>query len=296
MGGSPGAGLSTNDRLKVIRSAAACGVWMFSFCGAEPLLVDDLDALIGEAKSLGMLVNVSTNGSRLEEKADMLVRLGVDTVAVSIDSHEGAVHDSSRDFSGLFERLSRGIDKLRLSRRGKSPWIAARHLVSGRNYFAIRDFVRYWTGKVDEVVLKPVFCSKDGLFTIPADMRVDPAKEKEFREYFAKVLKEFPQLNTSYHRLIPDYLHGKCPERVFRCFAGTFFADIDCEGNLSPCTEYGFKAGNVPEKGLLDVWASGGMKDFRKTIRENKKCAACWGDKFASGIMVERALRLMGGV
>jgi MoaA/NifB/PqqE/SkfB family radical SAM enzyme len=295
-GGSPGAGLSTEDRLKVVRSAAACGVWMFSFCSAEPLLIDDLDVLIGEAKDSGMLVNVSTNGSRLEEKADMLARLGVDTVAVSIDSHVGAAHDSSRNFIGLFERLSRGIDKLRSSRKGKRPWIAARHLVSGRNYFEIRDLVRHWTGKVDEIVLKPVFRSQDGIFTIPQDMRVDPAKEKEFREYFANVLKEYPALNTPYHRLIPDYLYGKDPERVFRCFAGTFFADVDCGGNLSPCTEYGFKAGNVLEQGLLGVWASDGMKSFRKTIRENKKCAACWGDKFASGLMVERALRFMGGI
>lgn len=288
--------LSTADRLKVVRSAAASGVWMFSFCSAEPLLADDLDVLIDEAKVTGMLVNVSTNGSRLEEKAVMLTRLGVDTVTVSIDSHESAAHDALRGFPGLFDRITRGMDRLRAVRKGRRPWLAARHLVSGRNCFAIRDFIRRWSGKVDEVILKPVFSSRDGVFVVPDDMRVDPSREREFREYFSRTLREHPELDTAYHRLIPDYLFGRDPKNVHRCFAGTFFADVGHDGTLSPCTEYGFSAGNILENDLLTVWASDGMRDFRKALKEKKKCAECWGDKFSQGMLVERAMRITGGI
>ncbi|MDD4013440.1 MAG: radical SAM protein [Candidatus Omnitrophica bacterium] len=291
-----GTELSFSEKSELIRGLAKAGVWLLSFCGAEPLLVEEIDALMHLAKSSGMLVNISTNGSRLFEKTSSILRSGVDSVTVSVDSHTRAVHDRLRNSPGLFEALSIGIDGLKCSRKGKSPWLAARCLVSRENWFSLREYVEHWSGRVDEIVFKPVCSSSDGMFLIPPEMAPDPERKAEFIAYFADILRDHPKLDTPYHRHLAEYLFGNCPGAQTYCFAGTFFADIDREGYLHPCTEYGSKLGNVIREGFLGVWSSPEARKFRSNIRKLKKCSSCWGDKFSSGIMVERVLKLTGGI
>ncbi len=288
--------LSAADKIRVVRELADSGVWLLSLCSAEPLLSQDIDQVIGEAKKRRLLVNVSTNGSRLEDKAEMLARSGVDTVTVSLDSHDAAVHDSMRGYPGLFVRAERGIKRLRSLRKGRRPWIAARHLVNARTYFTIGDFLEHWAGKVDEVIFKPVHSSSDGMFNVPADMRPRPGDEGTFREYFKTLLMRYPVMDSPYHRAIPDHLFGAVHDDGTRCFAGTFFTDIDCEGNVRPCTEYGREFGNMLKDGFLDIWASQGIRVFRKEIGKRKKCPGCWGDKFIAGSYVQRVLEMLGGI
>ena len=288
--------LSTEDKVRVIEQLSVSGVWLVSFCSAEPLLSDDLALLIKEAGKRKMLVNISTNGSMLEEKAEMLVDLGVDTVTVSIDSHDPHVHDSLRGYPGLFDRAEKGIARLRSLRGRRRPRLTARHLLNGRNCFALEEFVRYWAPKVDRIILKPVYASGDGVFHIPEDLKLRPEDEREFRKYFNDFLLRYPELDTQYHRIVPDQLFSLSCGFEWYCFAGTFFTDLDRQGNVCPCTELGLKFGNVLEKGFLDVWRSASLQDFRRELKEKKKCPSCWGDKFSAGIKVQDVLKLTGAL
>lgn len=289
--------LPTAKKIAILKELAQAGVWLLSLCSAEPLLSEDIDEVIAEAKRQRMLVNVSTNGAVLEQSVEMLIDMGVDRVTVSIDSHEAAIHDEARGGAGLFDRMERGVEYLRKSRKAADrPLVVARCLVSGKNCFAIREFVEYWRDKTDRIVLKPIYESPDGLFHIPEEMIPRQEKEAEFRDYFAEILEQYPELDSQYHRLVPDHLFGKGHDASWYCFAGTFYTDIDCEGNIYPCAEFGSGFGNILEKSFMDIWRSEPLRGFRGELKEKKKCPGCWGDKFIADMQVQKAMDFLGGI
>ncbi|MFC1549132.1 radical SAM protein, partial [Candidatus Omnitrophota bacterium] len=288
--------LSTEGKLSIIRDIGRSGVWLLSFCIAEPLLMDDLGDLIGEAKKQKMLVNISTNGSKLEECSEMLCAEGVDIITVSIDSHDPAVHDDMRGFPGLFDKAEKGIERIKTLRKGKRPWIVVRHLVNGRTYFEIDKFLEYWRDKGDEVVMKPVTTTPDGMYHVPENMFAKPGDEEKFRAYYKDILEKYTEIDNPYHRAIPDYIFGADDRKEYYCFAGTFFADIDQEGNLYSCIESGERFGSLREEDFIKIWGSDRMGRFRQDFKASKKCTGCWGDRFLAGIQVQRVLEQTGGL
>jgi radical SAM protein with 4Fe4S-binding SPASM domain len=96
----------------VIRDGAKLGATTTVFSGGEPLLRDDLTALIAFAKKQKMLTCVTTNGLLLDEKrAYELLCAGVDVVNVSIEGPRDA-HDALRG-KGSFDRALAALKNLR---------------------------------------------------------------------------------------------------------------------------------------------------------------------------------------
>ncbi len=105
--------LSTEECLSVIDQLADAGLMVLAFSGGEPLIRDDWHRLASHAKSRGLVVNIGTNGSLIDErKADKMKNIGVNSVTVSMDSHRAALHDKFRRFEGLFEHAVRAIRML----------------------------------------------------------------------------------------------------------------------------------------------------------------------------------------
>jgi radical SAM protein with 4Fe4S-binding SPASM domain len=86
----------------------------FSFTGGEPLLRPDLEELASYARSLGLRVNLITNGSlATKARAASLKAAGIDTAQVSLESPDAAIHDALCGVEGAWERTVAGIDELR---------------------------------------------------------------------------------------------------------------------------------------------------------------------------------------
>jgi len=287
--------LSTKERLDIIKKLGKAGVRQVSFCSGEPLLSEDLGLLIQEAKKQGMLINISTNGSRLKKKAEMLIDSGVDSITISIDSHIPELHDALRGYPGLFTRIEEGIEVIRRLRRGKYPLILARCLISRKNAFALEDYVNYWSGKVDNILFKPIHKQPATFYTIPPEMKFLPEDEADFKKYYYQILNKHKRLDNLYHREIPSYLFkNDLLENKYFCFNGTFFADIDCEGNLYPCLEQGRRAGNLLREDFLGIWRSIEMRRFRKLLKGKSKCDHCWSDRFLQNLYIQKFLHLSG--
>ena len=149
--------LTTKECIGIIRQAGRAKTWAISFTGGEPLLRPDICILINEAKKQGINVNINTNGSLLKNRAKELVASGVDTITVSLDSHDPDVHNSVRGFKGLFEKAEQGISEIRKLRKDRRPHLMARFTVNKRNYKGIQPYIEYWKDKVDKVTLQPVY-------------------------------------------------------------------------------------------------------------------------------------------
>jgi radical SAM protein with 4Fe4S-binding SPASM domain len=80
------------------------------FSGGEPLVRPDLFELAAHARSKGLHVVLSTNGTLIDqEKANRLKELEFAYVGISLDSAIPAVHDQFRGVEGAFQRTMRGF-------------------------------------------------------------------------------------------------------------------------------------------------------------------------------------------
>jgi len=287
--------LPLDAKLSIIRKLADAGVWMLSFCGGESLLCQDLDKLIVEAKKRGMLVSISTNGLLLEEKSDMLVRAGTDFITISMDSHDPDIHDAMRGYKGLFDKVEKGLRKIRETSKDEGfPHVEVRCLINKKNYLSLDEYVAYWREKVDGIIFKPIYSNPHVFFDVPVELAFCKDDEDKFRQYFSRFLLKNKALNTEYMRCIPDFLFT--PERLegkFLCFAGTFFAGVDALGRLRACSELSVCSnkplGNLVYDDFVELWNSPDMSQIRSVFKQGKRCR-CWMDKFSLSIPIQRML------
>ncbi len=90
-----------------IRDLKALGVKVIDFTGGEPLLHRELDQLLREAKSQGMITTVTTNGLLYPKHAEKLHGL-IDMLHFSLDSPVREEHDQSRGVK-CFDKVMESI-------------------------------------------------------------------------------------------------------------------------------------------------------------------------------------------
>jgi pyrroloquinoline quinone biosynthesis protein E len=89
-----GAELDTETWRRVLREAEDLGVVQLNLTGGEPLVRDDLEALIEEARRLDLYTNLITSGIPLtRERLARFRALGLDNVQISIQDTEAAASD-----------------------------------------------------------------------------------------------------------------------------------------------------------------------------------------------------------
>jgi pyrroloquinoline quinone biosynthesis protein E len=86
--------LSTDDWLRVLREARALGAVQLGLSGGEPLLRDDLEAIVAEAHRLGFYINLVTSGVGLNEaRIEALKAAGLDHIQLSFQDSTRELND-----------------------------------------------------------------------------------------------------------------------------------------------------------------------------------------------------------
>lgn len=102
--------LTTDQCKAVLDDLAEFKVPAVLFSGGEPLVREDIFELAGYARSKGLHVVLSTNGTLIDEKlAKTFVELQFAYIGISLDSAIPAIHDEFRGMPGAFERTMRGF-------------------------------------------------------------------------------------------------------------------------------------------------------------------------------------------
>ena len=84
--------LDTEDWLRVLRQARGLGAAQLGFSGGEPLVRQDLEVLVAEARTLGFYSNLITSGVGLTgDRVRSLREAGLDHIQVSFQSSEPEV-------------------------------------------------------------------------------------------------------------------------------------------------------------------------------------------------------------
>lgn len=259
--------LDTAGLLEVLQDMKSIGTAGVGFTGGEPMLRPDILELLRACARLGMHAHLNTDGFRVAEQADALLKTGVRSVNVSLDGPSAAIHDAARRKTGSFDVVLKALGALREARGGRrTPRITAVTVLSARNLHRAGDVVRVAVeAGADRVGVIPVHDFGQG---------EDAPEEAQVREGLASLRAlhraGLVDNSTGYLDLLPRAMRGG-PSPLF-CYAPYASVVVDCYGDVYPCfplMERDQPVGRIP---LAPLWRSQRYAAARKALAA---CTAC---------------------
>jgi MoaA/NifB/PqqE/SkfB family radical SAM enzyme len=247
--------LSTEQHRRVLAEFARLGTVRVKFLGGEPLLRDDIDALIVETRRLGMRAAMVTNGFLVPQKFDSIRKL--DELVISIDGSE-ATHDRQRG-RGTWKQVMAAIE---LCAREKVDFFLS--AVVTRDSAGDIDWLIALARRLGVMVNFQIPQSNEEMYgkgarkwmAGPEETRAVLARITAAKEAGAPVLFS----SRSYRHTLdwPDYALERVerPGEVSPCTAGKYFLQVEPNGDLYPCVLHvgRFVAKNVVRDGVEEAW------------------------------------------
>ena len=277
--------LSTEEVTRVLDGLAELGCQKVHFTGGELFLRKDVIALATHAKSLGIRVNMTTNGTRLDaELIRELLQIPVRSITLSIDSAIPRLHDALRGRKGAHKLTTRSLDRL-LRWRKRRTKIRLNTVVSKRNWSALVEMPAYLRDR-------PV----DGWLLIPVDPWTDAATAPDaeditrYNQEIAPVLAELvrvpnfdPWIFGSPGKAMTAVRQQRWARGYYdtkRCHVPWFHTLIDARGDVYPCC-MGHRRlsalGNVRSDTVSEIFRGSDYLAFRQSMRVRRPeiCHRC---------------------
>ena len=266
-----GAKMELDDILRLLPQFAGVKVLMLYGLG-EPLLHDDLETIIAEAKKYVPCVCFTTNGTLLTEKRTRsLAEAGLSRIHVSLDSLD---HDFFKKVTGGAE-----IDKIinNLEYFSRKTGIEIRiwsvvcrenveylhELVSLKKKIPTFNFFHLQMASGTELLDKHDYSS-----VIPADQM------KAFKDRIKSLCKDYNVITDV--GLLPD-IPPTAPRTGICSAPWTGTVMINVNGFVTPCCVLrSHNMANVHEVGFKSAWNHRNLKSFRKNILQGRYISDCF--------------------
>lgn len=265
--------LGTDDWLRVLREGRAMGAVQLGLSGGEPMLRDDLEPIVAEARRLGYYSNLLTSGVGLTDaRAAALKAAGLDHVQLSFQDSTQEMNDflsHTRTFE-LKQRVARTIKangwpmvlnvvihRLNIDHIGRIIEMAAE---LGAEFVELANTQYYsWA-----------FHNRAHLLPTREQLRQAEATTEAWRQKLGNTTKLL--------FVAPDW-HEGTPKRCVNGWGSTFVT-VTPDGTALPCHTArmlpGLQFPNVRQHSLHDIWHhSEGFNRFRGTGWMKEPCASC---------------------
>ncbi|MBI4679557.1 MAG: methyltransferase domain-containing protein [Elusimicrobia bacterium] len=230
---------------ELARELGRLGAVCVTLTGGEPLIREDLDAIV-RSFDLRFCLTVGTTGAGLtRDRAAALRAAGVFAVGVSLDSQDEAEHDRLRGAPGAFKTA---LAALRLCRdAGLYSYVvavASRGLLERGRFFGFMRFCGD-SGAYEVHLLEPC---PIGRLQGKKDAVLPPEDSRSILDYQAGVASDesLPILSA--------YAYVESVE-AFGCGAGLTHLYVDGSGEVSPCNFVPISFGNLLKTPFEDILA-----------------------------------------
>jgi pyrroloquinoline quinone biosynthesis protein E len=265
--------IGTEDWKRVFREARKMGAVQLGFSGGEPLLRDDLEELVAEARQLGYYTNLITSGIGLTEKrARALKDAGLDHIQLSFQDSTKELNDflsSTRTFdhknkvAAIIKSLGYPMVLNCVMHRYNLPHvdrIIGMAEAMGADFLELANTQYYGWAWLNRAALMPT----------PDELRAAEAIVDSHRQRLAGRMKIL--------WVSPDYVDAK-PKP---CMAGwgAVFMVIAPDGTALPCHSArmlpGFDFPKVTEHSIASIWRdSDAFNRYRGTSWMSDTCLSC---------------------
>jgi PqqA peptide cyclase len=265
--------LSTDDWLRVLREGRELGAVQLGLSGGEPLLRDDLQAIVAEARRLGYYSNLLTSGVGLTaERAAALRAAGLDHVQLSFQ-------DSTREVNDFLSHTKTFELKRRVAALIKQQgWPMVMNVVIHRLNIDHIDRIIGMAHELGAEYLELAntqyyswaFVNRAHLLPTREQLRRAEAVTDAWRAKLGAAMRLF--------FVAPDYHEGKAK----RCVNGwgSTLVNVTPDGTALPCHTAKMLPGlafpNVRQMSLREIWHdSEGFNRYRGTGWMKQPCASC---------------------
>lgn len=275
---------------------AELGCQKVHFSGGEPALRPDLADIVAHARRLKLRVTLTTNGSLLDRRlSKALVKAGLNSICVSIDSPLKAVHDGIRGREGALKATARGIKNLHRAagERGVNLPVQVNTVVSRENYatlMGLPDFLHQLG--VNSLLLMPVDDPSGELLLnrrrlADYNARIAPALAGR-----ALALGLIKNVRQAYPfgvapEEITDSRQGEYARGLYErqpCYAPWLHALVAADGRVAPCCSAPrVTLGNLNQQSFSEIWHGDRYGELRSAMRDGRPLPHCAGcDVFLS--------------
>ncbi|MEC8276563.1 MAG: radical SAM protein [Myxococcota bacterium] len=261
--------LSLEQIRPILSDAVSIGTQVLVITGGEPLLHPELCEIVRLAKSLGLSVNITTNGTRVEGMFDELVDSGVDSLSFSLDGLK-ETHERIRGKDGCFDETCSAIRRIRNETEiATSVYFVA----TSENVHELVDVYRLANGLGARFDFWPVNDAPE--LAIQARHHQDL-----WRKAVALISSEQPEVASRgpFYRDSLQYHSGDLYGKR-RCLGLVDQYGIDYAGNLIPCCVWErpeLVVGNVLDRPLRAWWVEPHVQESRRVLVETGCSVQCF--------------------
>lgn len=245
-----------------------------SFTGGEPTLrFETLVNCIEYAKTLGMRVNLITNGTLINEnKAKKLVNAGLDSVQVSIEGVTSETHDRIVQQKGAFERSIKTVEFF----KALGIHVHTNTTLNKQNKqdcLLLPEFVRNELG-LERFSMNLVIPTGSSIFNEGLVIKYNEVGDiiKLIQEKSKKAGVEF-----MWYSPVPLCMFNTITNDLGNkgCAACDGLLSVAPNGDVLPCSSYDESVGNLIEQEFLTVWNGKNAIHFRNKNFVHKLCKDC---------------------
>ena len=244
----------------------------FSFTGGEPLIRDDVEELAAYAVSLGLRVNLVTNGTLASpERARSLFASGIHTAQVSLEAPDAELHDRLTGASGAFGRTVAGIAALRSA--GLS--VQTNSTLTRANRDALPGLPAFVAGLGVRRMSMNLFIPS-GSGTNARDLYFPYAETGAFVDE-ARRRAKLAGVDFFWYSPTPLCLYNPISRGLGNksCAACDGLVSVSPSGDLLPCSSWPEPVGNLLRDGFGPVWFSGKAAYYKEKKYAPEACVSC---------------------
>lgn len=255
--------LSLTDIRTIGRKLNTLGTLIISLAGGEPLMREDIGAIITELNAAGHFPILITNGWHVDETmARDILRAGLQEISVSVDYRDPARHDAQRGCPGSWERAVRALDlfhKHRPDRRNRVHMIS---VLMDDNLDDVEPLIQL-SRELGVTYMVNLYSWNRGT-------KARRLPDRSVTEHLLQLKKKYPEFVTltSYIEHLDQAI---ATGGVGHCRTGRLLMNIDHRGQVARCTE------------RLDEPLGNILTDDIRTLRQrlwnvadSQECAQCW--------------------
>ena len=265
--------LDTKHWMRVLNEGRELGAAQLGISGGEPLLRNDLEEIVKEARSLGYYINLITSGIGLTEKRiENLKNAGLDHIQLSFQDSTKEMNDFLSS-TKTFELKNKVAD---LIKKYDYPMVlnCVLHKLNIDHIREILDMAENMGAEYVELANTQFYSwaslNKKQLMPTKKQCNHAEAVAMEFRERLGNKMKIY--------FVMPDY-YSKRPKKCMNGW-GNVFITVQADGTVLPCHVAGMlpniEFSNVKEKTLEWIWYdSPSFNLFRGDDWMKEPCKSC---------------------
>ncbi len=241
---------------------AQMGSLLISLAGGEPLLREDLPAIVREVARYHFPFITTSGWHVTPELADELFEAGLWGASVSIDYADAKRHDKARGVKGAFDRAVAALECFSQARKYDWQRVNLMAVLLHDNQDHIEDLIQLAADHDAYFMIQPYGVRKTG--------------SERFVNPFAGISARMLALKDRHHNFLSNRvflgrfdqaLNGGVPG----CRAGTAFFNIDSSGDIAICVE----ERDDPVANLYRDSAADIVRALNARARGNT-CTDCW--------------------